>query len=161
MSWVLIYTVNLTVCYYYVTYAFQSESTLCSCLNVKELLARTKWLWVRVPLQSLKPVALQEISFSLSWELLVSNSVSLHFFATNQFLWKLHLKTVNFSVYVFSVNICPFENVLIIFLTGYYYWNIHRKKIVHFTVTWGSSQPWLLCNFTSLENFTKKQSEKI
>ena len=30
----------LTVCFYHVTYAFQSESTLYSCLNVKELLAR-------------------------------------------------------------------------------------------------------------------------
>ena len=29
---------NLTVCYYHVMPAFQSESTLCSCLNVKELL---------------------------------------------------------------------------------------------------------------------------
>ena len=31
---------HLTVCSYHVTYAFQSESTLYSCLNVKELLAR-------------------------------------------------------------------------------------------------------------------------
>ena len=31
-----------TVCSYHVTYAFQSESTLYSCLNVKELFARTK-----------------------------------------------------------------------------------------------------------------------
>ena len=28
------------VCYYYVTYEFQSELTLCSCLNVKEPFAR-------------------------------------------------------------------------------------------------------------------------
>ena len=31
-----------TVCFYHVTYAFQSESTLCSCLNVKEPLARNR-----------------------------------------------------------------------------------------------------------------------
>ena len=37
----LICTVHLTVCSYHVTYAFQSESTLYSCLNVKELLARS------------------------------------------------------------------------------------------------------------------------
>ena len=71
-----------TVCSCHVTYAFQSECTLYICLNVKELLARNrrdiwslsehivkctaslakwlsvrlriKWLWVRVPLQSLK-----------------------------------------------------------------------------------------------------------
>ena len=29
----------MTVCYHHITYAFQSESTLCSCLNVKERLA--------------------------------------------------------------------------------------------------------------------------
>ena len=86
---------SLLVCSCYVTYAFQSESTLYVCLNVKELLARnrriiwslsgcnwtqtrnhlvrkqtlnhlailskwfsvrlrTKWLWVQVPLGSLK-----------------------------------------------------------------------------------------------------------
>ena len=32
----------ITVCYYHVTYAFQSESTLFSCLNFKELLARNR-----------------------------------------------------------------------------------------------------------------------
>ena len=31
--------VKLTVCYYYVTYPFQNESTLYSCLSVKEFLA--------------------------------------------------------------------------------------------------------------------------
>ena len=38
----------LTVCSCHVTYAFQSESTLYSCLNVKELLARRRceiWSW--------------------------------------------------------------------------------------------------------------------
>ena len=36
--WVFICTVHLTVRSYHVTYAFQSEFTLHSCLNVKELL---------------------------------------------------------------------------------------------------------------------------
>ena len=40
--WVLICTVHLTVCYYHVTYSFQSESTLYSCMNVKELLFRNR-----------------------------------------------------------------------------------------------------------------------
>ena len=38
----------LTVCSCHVTYAFQSESTLYSCLNVKELLVRSRhqmWRW--------------------------------------------------------------------------------------------------------------------
>ena len=72
-KWVWFYGHNerLTVCSCHVTYAFQNESTLYSCLNVKELLARsrceiwslsdcnwlsvrlrTKWFWVRVQLQS-------------------------------------------------------------------------------------------------------------
>ena len=33
---------NLTVCSYHVTYAFQSEFTLFNCLNVKQLLARSR-----------------------------------------------------------------------------------------------------------------------
>ena len=38
---------NLTVCSYHVTYVFQSESTLWLSVHL-----RTKWLWVRVHLQS-------------------------------------------------------------------------------------------------------------
>ena len=37
--WVFICTVHLTVCSCHVSYAFQSQSTLYSCLNLKELLA--------------------------------------------------------------------------------------------------------------------------
>ena len=37
--WVLICMVHLAVCSYHVTYTYQSESTLYSCLNVKKLLA--------------------------------------------------------------------------------------------------------------------------
>ena len=40
--WVLICTVHLAVCSYHVTYAFQSESTLYTCLNVKECHARNR-----------------------------------------------------------------------------------------------------------------------
>ena len=40
--WLLICTVYLTVCFYHVTYAFQSESTLYLCLNVKEILAPSR-----------------------------------------------------------------------------------------------------------------------
>ena len=41
MLWVLVCTVHLTLCCH-VTNAFQSESTPSSCLNVKELLARSR-----------------------------------------------------------------------------------------------------------------------
>ena len=58
--------VYLTACSYHVTCAFQSESTLYSCLNFKELFAqnrcgiyfsvrlRTKWLWIGILLQLLR-----------------------------------------------------------------------------------------------------------
>ena len=36
------YTEHLTVCSYHVTFEFQSESTLCSDLNVKEILTRSR-----------------------------------------------------------------------------------------------------------------------
>ena len=42
MLWVLIYTVHSTVCYYHVTYEFQSEHTLYSVLNVKEMLVQNR-----------------------------------------------------------------------------------------------------------------------
>ena len=39
--------VHLTVCYYHVTCAFQSEFKLCSCLNVKELPGQNKRdIWI-------------------------------------------------------------------------------------------------------------------
>ena len=48
MKWEYNEICQLTVCSCHVTYAFQSESTLYSCLNVKELLAwsrRKIWRW--------------------------------------------------------------------------------------------------------------------
>ena len=39
MLWVLIYTVQLSVCSYNVTSTFQSEFTIYSCLNVKKVLS--------------------------------------------------------------------------------------------------------------------------
>ena len=44
--WVLFCAVHLTVCSYHVTYMFQSEYTLYSCLNVKELLVRRP-VWIK------------------------------------------------------------------------------------------------------------------
>ena len=40
--WVYICTVHLSVCFYHVMCTFQSESTVCSCLNVKELVIRNR-----------------------------------------------------------------------------------------------------------------------
>ena len=40
--WVLICTLYLTVCSYHISYEFQSESTLYSCVDVEEFLARNR-----------------------------------------------------------------------------------------------------------------------
>ena len=61
LSWV-VSTVYLTVCSCHVTYAFQSESTLYSCLNIKELLTQNrckiwslaKWLSVHLQIKWLQ-----------------------------------------------------------------------------------------------------------
>ena len=42
MSHILLHTHYVTICSYHVMYTFQSESTLYSSLNVKELFARNK-----------------------------------------------------------------------------------------------------------------------
>ena len=57
VCWILICQVHLTVCSCHVTYMFQTESTVYSCLNVKELLARSRrkiwnssdcnWTWTQ------------------------------------------------------------------------------------------------------------------
>ena len=44
--WELICTVHLTICSCHVTCAFQSESSLYSCLNVKELLAQSRLIFL-------------------------------------------------------------------------------------------------------------------
>ena len=105
----------MPVCYYHVTYAFQSEFKLYSWLNVRELLARnrrdiwslsgsnrirthnhlvewvsvrlrTKWLWVRIPLLSLK--------------LLIN--VKVHRFE----IFVLDFRGKLFNCQLFSVHIC-------------------------------------------------------
>ena len=60
----------MTVCCYHVTYAFQSESTLYSCLNLKELLARSRreiwslrdWNWTRTHNQLVHERTLNHLS---------------------------------------------------------------------------------------------------
>ena len=43
LAWIIFKgQLGLTICSYHVTYSFQSESTLYSCLNIKELLARNR-----------------------------------------------------------------------------------------------------------------------
>ena len=41
-DWMKKATINLTVCFYHATYAFQSECTLYSCLIVKKILTQNR-----------------------------------------------------------------------------------------------------------------------
>ena len=71
---------KITACSYHVTYAFQSESTLYSCLNVKELLARSR----------------REI-----WSLSDCNwTRTLNHLATLAIFWPFALKCFNFLITV-------------------------------------------------------------
>ena len=97
----------MSVCSCHVTYAFQSESTLCSCLNVRELLARTslakwlsvrlrtKWFWVRVQLQSLHYLLFQRNLIFIKFQVLSSSvrgwcrKIYLERHSENSFLLKL------------------------------------------------------------------------
>ena len=60
---------HLTVCSCHVTYAFESESTLYSCLNVKELLARKEFLDIQATVEcgfTLKRVRDKTRTYSIS-----------------------------------------------------------------------------------------------
>ena len=73
--WVLIHKVNSSVCSYHVTYAFQSESILYSCLNVKELLAERRreiwnlsdWNWTRTPALLVRKRTLNYLAKLAKW----------------------------------------------------------------------------------------------
>ena len=60
---------HFTVCYYHVTYTFQSESTLYRCLNVKELLANkeVRYLKFRWQQQNLNPRPLDHLAKLVKW----------------------------------------------------------------------------------------------
>ena len=74
---------TLTVCYYHVTYEFQSESTLYGCLNVKDLFA-----WNRRHI----------------WSLSDSNGIRIH----NHLVRKGH--SMNGWVFVYELSGCGFES---------------------------------------------------
>ena len=93
LFWVVICMVHLTVCSCHVTYAFQSESTLSSCLNVKELLARSRpaiWILWKLLVDLRNLIARLKTSLFKLLELLVKpyNNKEL-------FLWYLILKKMD------------------------------------------------------------------
>ena len=107
MFWELTWTVHFTVCSCRVTYVFQSESRLYSCLNVKKPLLeagvksevymtttriwssdynlvkwlsvclQTKWFWVWVQLQSFSPTSAKNIYLYMLIETYISSTISL------------------------------------------------------------------------------------
>ena len=72
--------VHLTVCSYHVTYAFQSDSTLYSCLNVKELLARSRHLDIQATIEceyTLKRVCDMTRTYSQSINILIKSNLNI------------------------------------------------------------------------------------
>ena len=57
--------IPLTVCYYHVTYEFQSESTLCSLAKWLSVRLRTKWLWNRVRCCHLNSNSLYPVGYAI------------------------------------------------------------------------------------------------
>ena len=83
---------HLTVCSYHVTYMFQSESTLCGCLNVKELLVRN-----RCEIWSLSDCNCTRTHNHLVHKQALSHLVKL---ATFGYWWSINLQTKWFWVRV-------------------------------------------------------------
>ena len=68
----------MTVCSDHIMCTFQSDSTLCSCLNVKEILARNRqYIWV--PMQLLKVLPLVYL-FMTSWHTQLHLYSCLHYY---------------------------------------------------------------------------------
>ena len=62
MYYIFLNNVHFTVCFYHVTYANHSESTLYSCLKVKELLARIQLQSLKCTLHFMKSVRIPSFS---------------------------------------------------------------------------------------------------
>ena len=92
----------MTVCSYHVTYTFQSESTLYSCLNVKELLARSRreiWSlsdcnWTRTHNHLVRKRTLNHLA---------KKAIFFFFFNDWAVLWVL-ICTVHLTVYSYHVT---------------------------------------------------------
>ena len=120
MLWVLICTVHLTVRSCHVSYAFQRESTLYSCLNVKELLAPSKreiWslsdrIWTRTHNHFLDIWATIECGFTLKRVRDMTRTYSqMHrtdkYSQHSSIIWPIWL---NGWVFVYELSGCGFES---------------------------------------------------
>ena len=119
--WVLVCAVLLAVCYYHVTYVFQIVSTLYSCLNVKELLARNRhdvWslsesneIWTQNHLARIFQATI-ECRFSMKrvCDVIITYS-QMHLLHKcsqhNSIIWSVWL---NVKVFVYESNGCGFES---------------------------------------------------
>ena len=96
--WVLICTVHLTVWFYHATYAFHSESTLYSCLNVKELL-----VWSRREIWSLSDCNWTQTQNHLVHKRTLNRLAKLSFLNDCVLLWVL-ICTVHLTVCFYHVT---------------------------------------------------------
>ena len=116
----------LTVCYYHATYAFQSESTLYSCLNVKELL-----VWNRCDIWRLSDSNRIQTQNHLVCEQTINHLVKLAFLAKwlsaclpTKRLW-VRISLLSFlTVYIMF---CLFWN-FIFFNLAFCYWHFRLYK---------------------------------
>ena len=98
----------LAVCSYHVTYAFQSESTLYSCLNVEELLARNRCDIYNLSDCNGTWTHNHELS-GCGFESCCSH-INLFFFLTKAFIWnysatiRLHFYVLNLQEYIKKSN---------------------------------------------------------
>ena len=106
------------VCSCYVTYAFQSESTPYSCLNVKELLARSRreiWWWVQ--LQSLhgKNCFVKIVTSLVNVLLKMTVCLCIYFFFTKNLmiLSVFKFETLNFTMYILTISTCFLKTYVI------------------------------------------------
>ena len=143
----------MTVCSYHVMYAFQSESTLCSCLNVKELLARRRrkiWSlsdchWTRthnhlVHKRKLNHLAKLGVRLWTKW---LWVQVQLHSLdlAVSKLVWGIGWTFIkapkNLKLCTFMSSFCPKHNVLA--------WKCQRNYASwHWNLMKNLSENWLL-----------------
>ena len=95
--WVFICTMHLNVCSYHVIYAFQSESTLYNCLNVKSLFAQNRSLIVIW--------SLSDCNSTQTWNYFLTKWLSVRL--QNKRLWvQVQLQSLKLQIqYLFRVRV--------------------------------------------------------
>ena len=108
-------TVHLTVSFYHVTYIFQSESTLYSCLNVKELLAVNRcetWSlsdcnWTQSHNHLVQKWTLHHLATLAKW---LRSVVSTYLYGAFDCIFLCHICVSECWVFVYELSGCGFKS---------------------------------------------------